>query len=153
MTTSDSDLEREPADDPESADLVTLRKFQDFLDASLAKSSVESAGIDCFLSDAYQIGHVGPVNLQVRRGDLDAALGILEQPIPESFEVEGVGNFQQPRCPACGSLDVNSEDVKSTDLNSQGVTAPGIPSSLDSAQMQWQCQTCQHEWQDANAEA
>jgi len=117
-----------------------VRKFQDLLDASLAKSSIESAGIDCFLADAYQIGHVGPVSLQVRRGDLDVANGILDQPIPESFEVEGVGNFQQPRCPACGSLDVNSEDVNSA-------------ASVDSAQMQWKCQTCQHEWQDANAGA
>jgi ribosomal protein L37AE/L43A len=30
----------------------------------------------------------------------------LNQPIPEMIDVEGVGNFEQPKCPRCQSLHV-----------------------------------------------
>ncbi len=139
----DPDLEPQAQDGSgRPDDLVTIRKFQDLLDASLAKTSLESAGIDCFLADAYMIGRVGKVSLKVCRADVEAANGILDQPIPESFEVEGVGSFQQPRCPVCGSLDVNSEDW----MQSRGDALMRPPQETI-----WKCQACQHEFPDASA--
>jgi len=145
---ADSEPNRQVQDDRGSPeDLVTIRKFLDLLDASLAKSSLESAGMECFLKDEYTIGHVVQVSLQVHRADFEAANGILDQPIPESFEVEGVGCFQQPRCPVCGSLDVDSEEwIKTRDSIAILMRPPGQPNA-------WKCKACQHEWIDANADS
>ena len=126
MPTDDPQLEPESSEESNPDDLVTIRKIQDLHDASLAKTTLESAGIECFLADAYMIGRVGQVRLQVRREDSEAAKAILDGPIPESFEVEGGGKYEQPRCPSCGSLDVNMEPY---------------PSDA------WMCQACKHLWQ------
>jgi len=130
----------------ESGDLVTIRKFQDLLVASLAKSGLESAGMECYLKDEYTIGHVVHVGLQVHQTDVDAANEILDQPIPENFEVEGVGSFQQPRCPVCGSLDVDSEEWKET--------RHPLPILVRSPQQPtaWKCRACPHQWIDDNTE-
>ena len=138
---AESNLERQaPTPDEASSDLVTLRKYQDLLDASLAKTTLESADIESFIKDEYTIGHVVEVSLQVREADAEAAKQILDPPIPERFEVEGVGNFEQPRCPACGSLDVSSDA-------SEGATEL----MARSEQHGWKCDACQHEWADPNA--
>jgi hypothetical protein len=131
----------------EFCDLVTIRKFQDLLDASLAKSGLESAGMGCYLKDEYTIGHVVHVGLQVRRTDVEAAKEILDQPIPENFEVEGVGSFQQPRCPVCGSLDVDSEELlESRHPLTILMRSPQKPTA-------WKCRACPHQWIDDNAGA
>jgi len=39
------------------------------------------------------------------------ACEMLSQPSPEDFDVEGVGNYQQPRRPKCDSLEVSFEDL------------------------------------------
>jgi len=122
-----------------SDELVTLRKYQDLLDASLAKTTLESAEIESFIKDEYTIGHVVEVSLQVRQADAETARQILDPPIPESFEVEGVGNFEQPRCPDCGSLDVSS-------FGSEG----GKELMSRSEQLGWKCNACQHVWADSN---
>ena len=124
-----------------SEDLVTIRKFQELLDASLAKSTLESAGVECFIKDEYTIGHVVQVCLQVPRAEVEAAEAILEQPIPESFEVEGVGSFQQPRCPTCGSLDVSFEGWS----QSMGDTLVGA-GLIAAHQDSWKCQACRNVW-------
>jgi hypothetical protein len=144
----DPQVEQQVRDESgKSDDLVTIRKFQELLDASLAKSSLESAGLACFLKDEYTIGHVVEVNLQVPRADVEAAKAILDQPIPESFEVDGVGSFEQPRCPVCGSLDVDSEElIQVRDSRRLRLGPPGPPNA-------WKCKACRHEWLDANAEA
>jgi Putative prokaryotic signal transducing protein len=93
---------------------VTLRQFRDLPDALLAKGSLESAGIQAYLVDDNMIrmdwfisNLLGGIKLKVRPEDVEAASEILNQPIPESLEVEGVGNFEQPKCPNCQSLDVS----------------------------------------------
>src|SRR6202165_4843878 len=92
---------------------VTLRQFRDLPDALLAKGSLESAGIQAYLVDDNMIrmdwfisNLLGGIKLKVRAEDAEAAIEILNQPIPEMLDVEGVGNFEQPRCPRCQSLDV-----------------------------------------------
>ena len=138
---NDPRVEQQVQDEgPGSNELVTIRKFQELLDASLAKSALESADIESFIKDEYTIGHVVQVCLQVARADVEAADSILEQPIPESFEVEGVGSFQQPRCPMCGSLDVSFEGWQSM-RDTRGVAEP-----VEARQDAWRCQACKHVW-------
>jgi hypothetical protein len=108
MATSDPEKKRQQ--------LIELRQFRDLPEALLAKSVPESAGIECFLGDETMVrmdwlwsNLLGGVKLWVRQTDADAATDLLNQSIPEGFEVEGVGEYKQPRCPHCQSVDVSFE--------------------------------------------
>jgi ribosomal protein S27E len=92
---------------------VTLRQFRDLPEALLAKGRLESAGIQAYLVDDNMIrmdwfisNLLGGIKLKVRSEDTEVASEILNQPIPEVLDVEGVGSFEQPKCPQCQSLDV-----------------------------------------------
>jgi len=54
---------------------------------------------------------LGGIKLMVGREDEGDAIEILSQPIPEDLDLEGSEHFEQPRCPACQSLDVNFEEL------------------------------------------
>jgi hypothetical protein len=94
-------------------EIVTLRQFRDLPEALLAKGSLESAGIQAYLVDDNMIrmdwfisNLLGGIKLKVRPEDAEAAHAILNQPTPEILDVDGVGSFEQPKCPRCRSLDV-----------------------------------------------
>src|SRR5271168_4109843 len=94
---------------------VTLRQFRDLPEALLAKGGLESAGIEAYLVDDNMIrmdwfisNLLGGIKLKVRPEDAEAASEILSQPIPEMLDVEGIGSFEQPKCPQCQSLDVTN---------------------------------------------
>src|SRR5271163_3907446 len=87
---------------------VTLRQFRDLPEALLAKGSLESAGIEAYLVDDNMIrmdwfisNLLGGIKLKVRPEDAEAASEILSQPIPETIDVAGLGDFEQPKCPKC----------------------------------------------------
>jgi hypothetical protein len=70
--------------------MVTIRSFPDVMQAWLAKSSLESAGIECCLVDDNMVRLdwgisivLGGVKLQVRPEDAEAAIEMLDQPVPE----------------------------------------------------------------------
>lgn len=109
---------RDPIDSPELRKLVTIHKFRDLPEALLAKGSLDSAGIQCFLADENMVrmdwfisNLLGGIKLLVAPEDVSAAREMLSQPIPEDFDVEGVGNYQQPQCPKCDSLEVSFEEL------------------------------------------
>jgi len=84
----------ETADSVEFRKLVTIRKFRDLHEAWLAKGSLESAGIECFLMDDNMVrldwfysNLVGGVKLQVRAEDYHAAMRLW---IDLSEEIGGV---------------------------------------------------------------
>jgi hypothetical protein len=81
--------------------------------------------------------------LQVKAEDADAAEDILSQPIPEHFDVSGVGEYEQPRCPKCGSLDINFRELQSSAYLSMALNVP-IPFHRHA----WHCQSCDVEWED-----
>jgi hypothetical protein len=98
--------------------LVLVRRFRDLPEALLAKGSLDSAGIESHLADDNMVrmdwfisNLLGGVKLLVKPEDAEAAVEILNQPIPEDFDVEGVGNYQSPECPKCGSLDVSFQEL------------------------------------------
>jgi len=148
-------VDEDPAE-PEPVDLrqlVTLRKFRDLPEALLAKGSLESAGIECFLGDDNMVrldwfisNLLGGIKLLVKPEDAEAANEILNQPIPESFEVEGLGNYEQPHCPTCQSLDVGFEEL----IKSVAYTSAWVGLPLPVHYKAWRCHACQHEWQDDN---
>ena len=128
---------------------VTIRAFRDLPEALLAKGSLESAGIDCALVDDNVVrmdwlwsNSMGGVKLQVDAEDAPAAEEILAQPIPEHFDVSGVGEYEQPRCPKCGSLDINFQELDPAAYLS--VALVPVPFHRRA----WSCRSCHVEWED-----
>ncbi len=79
----------------EERNLALLRRFLDLPEALLAKSRLESAGIECSLMDDNMVrlnwsNLVGGARLFVNREDIDAATVILDEPIPANLDVDGV---------------------------------------------------------------
>ena len=135
--------------------LVTIRKFRDLPEALLAKGSIESAGIECCLADDNMVrmdwfisNFIGGVKLQVKSEDVDAATEILDQPIPEDFEVEGSGPYRQPKCPNCHSLDVSFEELNKPVAYATAYV--GLPFPLH--RKAWKCHSCGREWQETDAD-
>jgi len=135
----------------ELRELVTIRAFRDLPEALLAKGSLESAGIEALLADDNVIrldwfwsNLMGGIKLQVDREDAEVANGILDQPIPEGFDVVGVGEYQQPSCPRCKSLDVGFQEL---DEPVAYVSAYfGVP--IPWKRRAWRCHACKAEWEE-----
>jgi len=138
----------------ESRNLVTIRQFRDLPEALLAHGCLESAGIEAALIDDNMVrmdwflsNLVGGVKLQVDSQNVDEANAILSQPIPEGFDVAGIGEYQQPRCPKCESLDVTFQEL---DKPVAFATAwVGVP--IPKHRRAWRCHSCQAEWEETDA--
>jgi hypothetical protein len=135
-------------------EFVILRQYRDLPEALLAKGSLESAGIEALLADDNLIrldwfysNLVGGIKLKVRAEDAEAANEILNQPIPEIVEVEGVGEYQQPKCPRCQSLDVSFQELN--EFLSYGSAYLGVP--IPVYKKAWTCQACGNEWEEESA--
>ncbi len=83
---------------------------------------------------------------KVKPEDAEAAVEVLDQPIPEGFEVEGIGNYEQPRCPHCGSLDISHEGGIDKRFALPGLFLGGIP--IPVTRNVWKCRSCSHEWHE-----
>ncbi|HYK49502.1 MAG TPA: hypothetical protein VEU94_07230 [Terriglobales bacterium] len=135
---------------------VTVRKFRYLPEALLAKGSLESAGIEAYLVDDNMVriywlwsNLLGGVKLAVRPADIEAATEILNQPIPETIDTEGAGEYQQPKCPRCQSLDINYCELNK--LVSYGSMYFGMPIPLQTNA--WTCHACHYEWQEQGADS
>jgi hypothetical protein len=134
---------------------ITIRRFRDLPDALLAKSILDSASIECFLADENTIrmdwllsNLLGGVKLWVRAGDADAA-ELLDQPYLESFDVEGVGTYTQPRCPSCQSFDISFRElikrVAYASIFLMWYTGLGVLIPLK--RLAWKCHSCKQAWE------
>jgi hypothetical protein len=133
-------------------DLVMLRQFRDLPEALLAKGSLQSSGIDAVLVDDNIVRTnwafsdlVGGIKLCVREQDEESALELLAQPTPSNIEVDGVGNYVQPACPRCHSLNISFR--AQTRPLAQGDAGLGVPIPLK--RERWKCNQCGHHWVDA----
>jgi hypothetical protein len=142
-------------DVPELNKTVALRRYRDLPEALLAKGGLESAGIKAYLVDDnivrmdwFYSNLIGGIKLVVNPEDAEAATEILNQPIPETIEVEGVGSYEQPKCPKCQSLDVNFQELNK--FFSYGSAGVGIPVPV--YKKAWTCHSCGNEWEEAELE-
>ena len=131
--------------------LVTIRQFRDLPEALLAKGSLESAGIQCFLRDDNLVrldwfisNFVGGVKLCVNPEDAETARQLLEEPILEGMYVHGVGLYEQPRCPKCQSLDVNFEELDRPIAYLSAFLRVPMPIQRKG----WRCHSCNAQWED-----
>ena len=131
--------------------MITLRQFRDLPEALLAKGCLDSAGIDSVLLDDNLVrldwfwsNLMGGVKLKVDPSDAPAADEILKQPIPENFDVDGVGEYEQPHCPACQSLDVTFKELnRPVSYLTMWLNVP-----IPIYRRAWRCHACNVEWED-----
>ena len=154
---NDNDLAGDSAPEPrptmEVRELVTIRQFRDLPEALLAKGSLESAGIECFLADENLVrldwfisNFIGGIKLNVRPADEANARKLLDEPILEGIYVQGVGLYEQPRCPKCQSLDVNFQELDRPIAYISAFLHVPIPVQRPA----WHCHGCDAEWEDDN---
>lgn len=135
----------------ESEAPVVVRRYRDLPEASIAKSILDSAGIEsAFVDDNvvrldwFYSNLVGGIKLLVRREDVEAATKLLDEATPEKFEVDGAGEFVQPRCPKCNSMDVSLDG-----LDKRGSYASFfINLPIPITQKGWKCHSCGHAWKE-----
>jgi hypothetical protein len=136
----------------EPAPPATIRRYQSLPEALLSKSILDSAGIESFLADEnlvridwFYSNLVGGIKLLVRGEDAETASKMLAQDTPDKFQVDGVGEYQQPRCPRCQSLDVAFDELNKR-IAYGGMLFVGIPIPVTSEH--WKCHSCGNEWED-----
>jgi hypothetical protein len=131
--------------------LVTVREFRDLPQALLGKGALDSAEIECYLFDENMIRldwflsyALGGIKLRVKEEDAEEARKLLEQAPPEKFEAGEAGEYEQPKCPRCGSLNVDFGE-KGKHL-AYATVAIGVP--LPVVRHGWRCESCGHQWEE-----
>jgi hypothetical protein len=88
-------------------------------EALSSKSILESVGIECVLSDEHMIrmnwfwsNALGGVKVWARESDIDDVFDVLDQEMPQKFEVEGFGEYIHPRCPFCGAAEWSFSELR-----------------------------------------
>ena len=133
--------------------LTTIRKYRDLSEAIVARCLLESAGIDAVLCDEnlirldWQISnYIGGLRLQTEEEDANDAIEILDSPIPETIDFDGVSApYPQPRCPQCDSSNITFEgSSRGTALAFLFLFA--LPAPL--GHKTWICEDCRNRWDD-----
>lgn len=127
---------------------VILRRYRDMPEALLYGSVLDSAGVEYYLADENLIhmdwlwcDFLGCIKLCVKNADAEAARNLFGQDVLEKFDVDGVGEYQQPRCPVCQSLLVSFRGLnKAVDYMGALLGGPwALHRSL------WECDACGHQ--------
>jgi len=146
----------EPRQEMEMRELVTIRQFRDLPEALLAKGSLQSAGIECFLADENLVrldwfisNFIEGIKLNVRAADAEIAQQLLDEPILEGLYVQGIGLYEQPRCPKCQSLDVNFQELDRPIAYMSAFLRLPMPVQRPA----WRCHACDAEWEEDGAES
>ncbi len=141
----------EPRQALEMQELTTIRQFRDLPEALLAKGCLESAGIECSLADENLVrldwfisNFIGGIKLKVHPADVENACKLLDEPILEGLYVQGIGLYEQPRCPQCQSLDVNFQELDRPIAYMSAFLRVPIPAQRPA----WHCHACDAEWED-----
>lgn len=146
--------EDQPPQDGDEVELrtpVTIRQFRDLPEALLAKGCLDSAGIESVLLDDNLVrmdwfwsNGISGIKLKVEPADAELADQLLRQPIPDKFDVAGVGEYEQPQCPNCHSLDVTFKELnRPISYLTMSLSVP-IPVHRRA----WRCHSCNVEWED-----
>ena len=136
--------------------LVPVASYASPIEAHLARSRLEAAGLQAFVADEHIVAvhwlcssAVGGVKVQVRLRDLDAARRLLEAPaIRSSRSARFVtDDLSAPRCPRCGSLEVERRYARRLSLASAMLL--GFP--LLWPRRRARCRTCGAHWRVRHA--
>jgi hypothetical protein len=138
----------------ERRDMVTVRRYRDVSEAIVARSLLESSDLYAFLCDEnlvrldWQVSNfIGGIRLQVEKNDEAAALALLGEPIPSAISFGDELAFEQPRCPACGSIDIAFQG------SSRGVALASLyllSLPLPLGRETWMCNACSARWEETD---
>lgn len=142
-----------PDSQDENQRFLVLRRFRDLPHALLFRSILDSAAVECFLADENTIrmdwfwsNLLGRVKLCVRNADADSAASLLDQGAPEKFDVEGLGEYQQPRCSECQSLEISFRGLNKAVDYTRALLGGHMPHSRSL----WECDSCGYQWPESN---
>ncbi|HEX8881975.1 MAG TPA: hypothetical protein VF749_18160 [Candidatus Acidoferrum sp.] len=130
---------------------MIVARYRDLHLATVMNSLPDSAGIEGFLTDGTMIRLDWLIERTQRYQGVDAgqqcqgSAGAAGGSIPETFEVERIGPYQQPKCPNCGSLHVSFEELDRK--IAQRRLLMGIP--IPAVKHGWNCHGCGHSWDGA----
>jgi predicted Zn-ribbon and HTH transcriptional regulator len=138
------------ADIDSERELVTIQSFRELSEAMLAKGMLNSAGIECYLVDdntGHMLGFIsnviGGIRMKVNKGDAEAAMALLEQPIPAGVDLADKGNDQPPRCPKCYSVDIAFRELDKPMSTGAWLSVP-----LPVHEKVCECKSCGYQWDD-----
>lgn len=131
---------------------MVVRRYRDMTQAMTDRMVLETASIDCYLYDENMVrldwlwsNMLGGLKLVVRQKDAVDAEKLLSGSAIESFEVRGVGQYEQEHCPRCGSINVSCDELRKR-LAVAGLWF-GLPIAM--TQRGWNCHACGHTWEAA----
>lgn len=134
--------------------VVTVHRYRDLLGAFVARSLLESAGIQAWIPDEHLVqmnwfysNLVGGIRLQVDENDEAAALEILEQGTPETITYGEEETYVQPACPKCGSPKITLGSGTESGRSLVALYVLGIP--VPPREAAWHCEACGAQWKDA----
>jgi hypothetical protein len=143
----------EEPDEPELRSLVTVGVYRDLTEAIVARSLLESGGIQAWIADENLVrmnwflsNAVGGVRLQVEESDEAAAREILEETVPQTIEYGEGESYVQPTCPKCGSAEVTLGDGTETGRSFVALAVVSIP--VPPREAAWHCEACGARWVD-----
>lgn len=133
-------------------ELVVVERFRDLVEAELARGKLESAGIRCMVADEnlvrmdwFYSNAIGGLRLMVSGEDAEAARAILDEPIPEEIlQPDAEGDYTQPHCPKCDSLDISFETLN----RPISYTLMWLGCPVPIGKNNWKCYSCGAEWVD-----
>lgn len=147
-------LVEEDSEELHQRELVTVAKYRDMPEALVARSVLEAESIECFLADENTVrmdwlwsNLIGGMRLQVDVEDAERAREVLSQPMPETIAFDEDQNFDQPLCPACGSLRVISDDADRKVLAMSLLVSVPLPHKRPT-ENKLRCQDCGLRWED-----
>jgi hypothetical protein len=138
--------------------LVTLSSYRDPIDAELAKTRLDDAGIPSVVVDQHLISvqwlysaAIGGVKLKVDESDVQTARDVLKE--DRSADLASIPESQGPpadgdRCPVCGSSEVERSRVQ----RNIAAISLGIGFPLVGWRHRWICKACRHSWKRRPAE-
>jgi len=130
-------------------DLETVKTFKSEMEAHVARSKLESAGIMATVNrfSRYRALASGGYLLKVRPADLKKALAIFAKLDGEVDMDEYVSSDDDTydRCPECDSVNVKAAPLP-LPLLALSILGAGIP--LLFIKRDWKCRKCSHEWRE-----
>jgi hypothetical protein len=133
--------------------LVIVRTFSSPWEAQLARTLLESEGIEALIADEHVarvyggMGHVvGGIKVQVWEPDAERAVEVLsrEEPLSELYLVTDE-DAARPRCPGCNSDRISFERWSRLGFVSSWLLL-GIPLPVPSGR--WTCRHCGASWRE-----
>lgn len=132
--------------------LVTLRSYRDPIEADVARSHLEDAGIESVVFDDHMITAqwlysiaIGGAKLKVEAVDVVRAKAILGE--DRSADLAGIPESRNPpsegeQCPNCGSNDVSPSPVR----RNLAALSFLLEFPIVAGRRRWRCHACRNTW-------